>query len=79
MSKVKSIFQLLTEKPWEKEQIESDNKHEGRTLSLSKQKVGLRTIMVVSTVIFSLFILPKIIQKKIYMKKQKMVYILLVS
>ena len=56
MSKTKSIFELLTEKPWEKGQIESDNKHEGQTLSLSKYKVGLRTIMVVSTVIFSLFI-----------------------
>ena len=56
MSKTRSILQLLTEKPWEKEQIESDNKHEGRTLSLSKHKVGLRTIMIVSTVLFSLFI-----------------------
>ena len=56
MSKTRSILQLLTEKPWEKEQIETDNKHEGRTLSLSKHKVGLRTIMIVSTVLFSLFI-----------------------
>ena len=56
MSKAKSIFQLLTEKPWEKGQIEADNKHEGQTLNLSKHKVGLRTIMVVSTVLFSLFI-----------------------
>ena len=56
MSKAKSIFQLLTEKPWEKGQIEADNKHEGQTLNLSKYKVGLRTIMVVSTVLFSLFI-----------------------
>tara|TARA_Y100001970_G_scaffold210940_1_gene257430 strand:- start:4457 stop:5086 length:630 start_codon:yes stop_codon:yes gene_type:complete len=56
VSKTRSILQLLTEKPWEKEQIESDNKHEGRTLSLSKHKVGLRTIMIVSTVLFSLFI-----------------------
>ena len=56
MSKAKSIFQLLAEKPWEKGQIEADNKHEGQTLNLSKHKVGLRTIMVVSTVLFSLFI-----------------------
>ncbi len=56
MSKEKSIFQLLTEKPWEKGQIEADNKHEGQTLNLSKHKVGLRTIMIVSTVLFSLFI-----------------------
>ena len=56
MSKAKSIFQLLAEKPWEEGQIEADNKHEGRTLNLSKYKIGLRTIMVVSTVLFSLFI-----------------------
>ena len=56
MSKEKSIFHLLTQKPWEQDQIEADNKHEGHTLSLSKYKLGLRTIMVVSTVLFSLFI-----------------------
>ena len=56
MSKKKSIFQLLTEKPWEKDQIESDNEHQGRTLSLTKHKLGLRTIMAASTVLFSLFI-----------------------
>tara|TARA_Y100001970_G_scaffold189863_1_gene230818 strand:+ start:878 stop:1510 length:633 start_codon:yes stop_codon:yes gene_type:complete len=56
VSKQKSIFQLITEKPWEKDQIEADNKHQGQTLSLSKYKLGLRTIMVVSTVLFSLFI-----------------------
>jgi len=56
VNKQKSIFQLLTEKPWEKDQIEADNKHEGQTLSISKYKVGLRTIMVVSSVLFSLFI-----------------------
>ena len=56
MSKKKSIFQLLTEKPWEKDQIEVDNEHQGRTLSLTKQKLGLRTIMAASTVLFSLFI-----------------------
>jgi cytochrome c oxidase subunit 3 len=56
VSKKKSIFQLLTEKPWEKDQIEVDNEHQGRTLSLTKQKLGLRTIMAASTVLFSLFI-----------------------
>ena len=56
MSKKKSIFQLLTEKPWEKDQIEADNEHKGQTLSLTKQKLGLRTIMAASTVLFSLFI-----------------------
>ena len=56
MSKSKGIIASLFEKPWEKDQIEIDNKHQGQTLNLSKYKVGLRTIMVVSTVIFSLFI-----------------------
>ena len=56
MSKKKSIFQLLTEKPWEKDQIEADNEHQGQTLSLTKQKVGLRTLIAASTVLFSLFI-----------------------
>ena len=56
MTKKKSIFQLLTEKPWEKDQIEADNKHQGQTLSLSKQKLGLRTLIAASTVLFSLFV-----------------------
>ena len=56
MNKKKSIFQLLTEKPWEKDQIEADNQHQGQTVNLSKQKLGLRTIMAASTVLFSLFI-----------------------
>ena len=56
MNKSKGIIALLFEKPWEKDQIEIDNKHQGQTLNLSKYKVGLRTVMVVSTVIFSLFI-----------------------
>ena len=56
MSKSKGIIESLLEKPWEKDQIEIDNEHQGQTLNLSKYKVGLRTIMVVSTVIFSLFI-----------------------
>ena len=56
MNKKKSIFQLLTEKPWEQDQIEADNDHQGQTVNLSKQKLGLRTIMAASTVLFSLFV-----------------------
>ena len=56
MSKSDSIFKTLTEKPWEKGQVEIDNQHKGQTLYLSKYKLGLRTIMVVSTIIFSLFV-----------------------
>ena len=51
-----NIFKLLSEKPWEASQAEIDNKHDGKTLALSKAKLGVRTIMVVSTVIFSLFV-----------------------
>ena len=56
MNKKKSIFQLLTEKPWEQDQIEADNEHQGQTVNLTKQKLGLRTIMAASTVLFSLFV-----------------------
>ena len=56
MSKKKSIFQLLTEKPWEQDQIEADNEHQGQTVNLTKQKLGLRTLMAASTVLFSLFV-----------------------
>ena len=51
-----NIFKLLSEKPWEPSQAAIDNEHDGKTLALSKAKLGVRTIMVVSTVIFSLFI-----------------------
>ena len=51
-----NIFKLLSEKPWEASQAAIDNEHDGKTLTLSKAKLGVRTIMVVSTVIFSLFI-----------------------
>ena len=51
-----NIFKLLSEKPWEASQAAIDNKHDGRTLTLSKAKLGVRTIMVVSSIIFSLFI-----------------------
>ena len=51
-----NIFKLLSEKPWEASQKAIDDQHDGKTLALSKAKLGVRTIMVVSTVIFSLFI-----------------------
>ena len=43
MSKKKSIFQLLTEKPWEKDQIEEDNDHQGQSVNLSKHALSSRT------------------------------------
>ena len=51
-----NIFKLLSQKPWEASQAAIDNQHDGKTLYLSKAKLGVRTIMVVSTVIFSLFV-----------------------
>ncbi len=51
-----NIFKLLSEKPWEASQKIIDDQHDGKTLTLSKAKLGVRTIMVVSTVIFSLFV-----------------------
>ena len=41
MNKKKSIFQLLTEKPWETDQIEADNDHQGRTVNITKQKLDI--------------------------------------
>ena len=51
-----NIFKLLSQKPWEPSQAAVDNEHDGKTLALSKAKLGVRTIMIVSTVIFSLFV-----------------------
>ena len=56
MKKKENIFQLLTQKPWEPSQVKIDNEHDGTTLTLSKAKLGVRTIIAVSTVIFSLMI-----------------------
>ena len=51
-----NIFKLLSQKPWESSQAALDNAHDGKTLGLSKANLGVRTIMVVSTIIFSLFV-----------------------
>ena len=57
MKKKESIFQLLTQKPWDPSQAAIDDHHRGETLSLSKGKLGLRFIMIVSTIFFCLFII----------------------
>ena len=56
MKKKESILQLLTQKPWEPSQAKIDDLHDGETLNLSKGKLGLRFIMIVSTIFFCLFI-----------------------
>ena len=56
MKKKESILQLLMQKPWDPAQVKVDNLHEGATLDLSKGKLGLRYIMIISTIFFCLFI-----------------------
>jgi len=56
VKKKESIFQLLMQKPWDPAQVKIDNLHEGATLDLSKGKLGLRYIMIISTIFFCLFI-----------------------
>ena len=51
-----SLINLLTQKPWEPAQAKVDNLHEGKTFNLHVGKLGLRYIMVVSTIMFCLFI-----------------------
>ena len=36
-----NIFKLLSEKPWEASQAAIDNEHDGKTLTLSKAKLGV--------------------------------------
>ena len=54
--KEESFFSLISQKPWEASQSILDNEYNGQTLAISKAKLGVRTVMVVSTVIFSLFV-----------------------
>ncbi len=56
MKKKLSIIELLTQKPWDPAQAKIDNMHDGETLDLSKGKLGLRYLMVVSSIFFCLFI-----------------------
>jgi len=56
VKKKETIFQLLTQKPWDPAQAKIDNMHDGETLNLSKGKLGLRYLMIVSSIFFSLFV-----------------------
>ena len=55
-SNKESIVKLLTQKPWESSQAKVDNLHEGKTFDLNVGKLGLRYLMIVSTIMFCLFI-----------------------
>ena len=52
----KNIFDTLSSKPWEKEQMVSDNHHQGKTFNLSNQTSAVIVIFGVSTVLFSLIV-----------------------
>ena len=56
MKKKESIFKLLAQKPWDPAQAKIDDMHDGATLNLSTGKIGLRYLMIVSTIFFCLFI-----------------------
>ena len=71
MKKKESIFQLLTQKPWDPAQAKIDNMHDGETLNLSKGKLGLRYLMVVSSIFFSLFVVTYA-DRLVYADWQKM-------
>ncbi len=51
---IKKLFGTLMEKPWEESQALIDNKHIGKTFSLSNQMSAVIIIFGVSTAIFSL-------------------------
>jgi|TARA_B100001105_G_C22395202_1_gene446393 cytochrome c oxidase subunit 3 len=56
IKKEESIVQLLTQKPWDPNQAKLDNMHDGKTINLSIGKLGQRYIIIVSTILFCLFI-----------------------
>jgi len=53
-SLIKKLFGTLLEKPWEESQALVDNKHTGKTFSISNQMSAVIIIFGVSTAIFSL-------------------------
>ena len=57
MSKfLKNLFVALSDKPWEKDQMISDNLHQGKTFNLSNQTSAVIIIFGVSTVLFTLIV-----------------------
>jgi len=52
----KKLFGALTDKPWEKEQMVSDNYHQGKTFNISTQTSAVIVIFGVSTVLFTLVV-----------------------
>ena len=57
MSKLfKKLFGALSDKPWDKEQMVTDNYHQGKTFNISNQTSAVIVIFGVSTVLFSLVV-----------------------
>ena len=52
----KKLFGSLSDKPWEKEQMESDNHRQGKTFDISLQTSAVIVIFGVSTVLFTLVV-----------------------
>ena len=52
----KKLFGTLSDKPWEKEQIERDNYHQGKTFDISLETSAVVVIFGVSTVLFTLIV-----------------------
>ena len=46
MIEKKSIFKSIFEKPWEQSQALKDNNHDGKALSITGSKLGVRYIIV---------------------------------
>ena len=57
MSKfLKKLFGTLSDKPWDKEQMETDDHHQGKTFNISLQTSAVVVIFGVSTVLFTLVV-----------------------
>ena len=57
MSKfIKKLFGTLSDKSWEKEQMETDDHHQGKTFDISLQTSAVIVIFGVSTVLFTLVV-----------------------
>ena len=52
----KKLFGALSDKPWEKAQIETDNYHQGKTFDISLETSAVIVIFGVSTVLFTLVV-----------------------
>ena len=52
----KKLFGILSDKPWEKEQMKIDNHHQGKTFDISLQTSAVIVIFGMSTVLFTLIV-----------------------